>query len=69
MFAAVKVIGTFLLACVSVIAAILESNHPVLFAGAGTAFLLGIALAEGLRAYRNRVVRSSSTRQTSESPL
>jgi hypothetical protein len=57
--AAFKVIGTFLVACVSIIAAIMESNHPILFGGACAAFLLGIASAEGMRAYRNRTVRSS----------
>ncbi len=30
MFAAFKIIGTFLLACASVIAAIMESGHPAL---------------------------------------
>ena len=32
MFAAFKIIGTLLLACASVIAAIVESAHPLLFA-------------------------------------
>ena len=31
MFAAFKIIATFLLACVSVVAAIVESGHPLLF--------------------------------------
>jgi hypothetical protein len=58
-FAAFKVIGTFLLACVSIIAAIVESGHPILFGGACAAFILGIVGAEAFRAYRNRTVRSS----------
>jgi uncharacterized membrane protein YccC len=58
-FAAFKVIGTFLLACVSVIAAIVESRHPVLFGCACVAFVLGIVGAEVLRVRRNRTVRTS----------
>lgn len=59
MFAAFKVIGTFLVACLSVAAAIVESGHPVLFGCACVAFVIGIVGAEALRAYRNRTVRSS----------
>jgi hypothetical protein len=58
-FAAFKVIGTFLLACLSVVAAIVESGHPVLFGCACVAFVTGIVGAEALRAYRKRTVRSS----------
>lgn len=62
MFAAFKVVATFLLACVSVIAAIVESNHPILFGCACAAFVVGIVGAEGFRAYRRRTVRSSISR-------
>lgn len=62
MFAALKVIATFLLACGSVIAAIVESNHPILFGCACAAFLIGIVGAEGFRMYRSHSVRSSITR-------
>jgi uncharacterized membrane protein YccC len=58
-FAAFKIIGTLLLACASVIAAIVESGHPVLFGCLCAAFVVGIVGAEGYRAYRNRIVRSS----------
>jgi hypothetical protein len=58
-FAAFKVIGTFLLACVSVVAAIVESGHPLLFGCACVAFVLGIVGAEALRTHRKRTVRSS----------
>jgi uncharacterized membrane protein YccC len=58
-FAAFKIIGTFLLACVSIVAAIAESKHPLLFSCLCAAFVLGAVGAEGLRAYRNRTVRSS----------
>ena len=60
MFAAYKVIVTFLLACVSVVAAIVESGHPLLFGCACAAFVAGLIGAEALRAYRNRTVRSVS---------
>lgn len=59
MFAAFKIIVTFLLACVSVAAAIVESGHPVLFGCSGAAFVVGVVGAEVLRAYRNHTVRSS----------
>ena len=59
MFAAFKVIGTFLLACVSIIAAIVESKHPLLFGCAGVAFVVGIVGSEALRAYRKRTVRTA----------
>lgn len=59
MFAAFKVIVTFLLACVSVAAAIVESGHPLLFGCSCVAFVAGLIGAEALRAYRNRTVRSS----------
>jgi hypothetical protein len=57
-FAAFKVIGTFLLACASVVAGIWESGHPVLFSCACVAFVIGIIGAEIFRSYRNRTVRS-----------
>lgn len=59
MFAAFKVIGTLLLACVSIVAAIVESGHPVLFGCACAAFVIGIIGAEIFRSHRNRTVRSS----------
>jgi hypothetical protein len=58
-FAAFKIIGTLLLACASVIAAIVESGHPVLFGCLCAAFVVGIAGAEGYRVYRRHTVRSS----------
>jgi hypothetical protein len=59
-FAAFKVTVTFLLACASVVAAIVESGHPLLFGCSCGAFVAGIFGAEILRAYRNRAVRSTS---------
>jgi hypothetical protein len=58
-FAAFKIIGTLVLACASVIAAIVESGHPVLFGCLCAAFVVGIVGAEALRVYRNHNVRSS----------
>ena len=58
-FAAFKIIGTVLLACASVIAAIVESGHPVLFGCLCAAFVGGIVAAEGIRAHRKHNVRSS----------
>jgi uncharacterized membrane protein YccC len=58
-FAAFKIIGTLVLACASVIAAIVESGHPVLFGCLCAAFVAGIVGAEALRVYRNNNVRSS----------
>jgi hypothetical protein len=58
-FAAFKIIATFLLACASVLAAIVESRHPFLFGCLCAAFAAGVVGAEALRAYRSRTVRSS----------
>ena len=58
MFAAFKIIGTFLLACASIVAAIWESGHPLLFGCACAAFVAGLIGAEVFRAYRNGTVRS-----------
>jgi hypothetical protein len=58
-FAAFKIIGTLVLACASVIAALVESGHPVLFGCLCAAFVAGIVGAEALRVYRNHNVRSS----------
>jgi hypothetical protein len=58
-FAAFKVIATLLVACTSVIAAIVESGHPLLFGCLCAAFMVGIVAAEGYRFYRNHTVRSS----------
>lgn len=62
MFAAFKIIGTIMLACASVAAAIVESAHPLLFACLCAAFVVGIVGAEGYRWYRNHSVRSSIPR-------
>jgi uncharacterized membrane protein YjjB (DUF3815 family) len=56
---AFKIIASFLLACASVVAAIVESGHPLLFGCLCAAFVLGIVGAEGYRVYRNHNVRSS----------
>jgi uncharacterized membrane protein YjjB (DUF3815 family) len=58
-FAAFKVIATCLLACVSVIAALIESGHPLLFGCLCAAFVIGVLGAEAIRIYRNHTVRSS----------
>lgn len=57
MFAAFKILATFLLGCASVAAAIVESGHPFLFGCLCAAFIAGLAAAEAFRAYRNRSVR------------
>ncbi len=59
MFAALKIIATFLIACVSVVAAIVESGHPLLLTCLCAAFLSGVLGAEGFRAYRRNTVRSA----------
>jgi hypothetical protein len=46
----------------SVVAAIVESGHPLLFGCSCVAFVAGIFGAEVLRVYRNRTVRSVSSR-------
>lgn len=58
MFAAFKIIATFLLACVSVAAALAHTAHPLLMGCAGAAFAAGIIGAEGFRFFRSRTVRS-----------
>lgn len=58
MFAAFKVVAAVVIACASVIAAIVESAHPTLFCCLFVAFILGAIAAEGLRAYRRRTIRS-----------
>lgn len=59
MFAAFKFIATFMVACVSVIAAIAESRHPWLFSCACAAFVVGALGAECFRMYRKNTVRSA----------
>ncbi len=59
MFAALKIIATFLIACVSLVAAIVESEHPVLFSCLCAAFLAGVLGAEGMRMHRRKTVRSA----------
>lgn len=59
MFAAFKILATFLVACVSVVVAVVESGHPLLIGCSGAAFLIGLASAEIFRVYRNHTVRSS----------
>jgi hypothetical protein len=58
-FALFKIVATFVLACLSVIAAVLESRHPTLFACLVAAFVGGAFASEVVRTYRNRTVRSS----------
>ena len=62
MLAAFKIVLTFLLASASVIAAIVESGHPLLFGCLCAAFAVGIVGSEGYRWYRNNSVRSSIPR-------
>ena len=59
MFAAFKVMATFLVACVSVGAAIVKSGHPLLFSCLCAAFLVGVFGAEAVQLYRKHTVRSS----------
>ena len=58
MFAVFKLVATLVLAMGSVIAAIVESRHPLLFSCLVLAFVCGASAAEALRAHRNRTVRS-----------
>jgi len=58
-FAAFKFIGTFIVACASVVAAIVESGHPWLLSCACAAFGLGALGAEVFRMYRRNTVRSA----------
>ena len=58
MFAAFKVAVAFMVACGSIIAAIAESRHPLLFGCLCLAFTAGAAAAEVVRARRNSSVRS-----------
>ena len=62
MFAVFKIIGTIVLACASVGAAIVESGHPLLFGCLCTAFVVGIIGAEGFQWHRKHTVRSSIPR-------
>lgn len=62
MFAAFKIIATIMLACASVVAAIVESEHPLVLGCVCAAFVIGIVGAEGYRWYRNNSVRSSIPR-------
>jgi hypothetical protein len=57
-FAAIKVAAACALACGSIIAAIAESRHPLLFGCLCVAFTAGAAAAEVFRAHRNSSVRS-----------
>jgi hypothetical protein len=57
-FAAFKVVAVFVIACASVIAAIVESERPALCSCLFAAFIVGAAAAEGFRAYRRRTIRS-----------
>jgi hypothetical protein len=60
--AAFKIVLTFLVACASVVAAVVESGHPLLFGCLSAAFAVGIIGSEGYRWYRNNSVRSSIPR-------
>ncbi|HEY6484574.1 MAG TPA: hypothetical protein VIY54_13705 [Steroidobacteraceae bacterium] len=59
MFAAFKIAVTFALACASVVAAIVESGHPLLFGCLCIAFILGVVAAETHRGLRKQAVRSA----------
>jgi hypothetical protein len=61
-FAAFKILLTFLVACAAGFAAIAESGHPLLFGCLSAAFVVGIVGSEGYRWYRNNSVRSSIPR-------
>ena len=58
MFAVFKLVAKLVLALGSVVAAILESRHPVLFSCLVAAFVAGAIASELLRAHRTRTVRS-----------
>ncbi len=58
MFALFKLVATLVLALGSVVAAIIESRHPILFSCLVAAFVAGAIASELLRAHRNRTVRS-----------
>ena len=62
MFAVFKIVATIVLACGSVVAAILESRHPTLFSCLVAAFVVGAVASEVFRSYRNGSVRSSAVR-------
>lgn len=57
MFAALKITATFVIACVSLVAAIVGSGHPLLFGCLCAAFVAGALGAEGLRVRRRKTVR------------
>lgn len=57
-FAAFKIIVTIGVAALSVIAAIAESTHPLLFTCLVGAFVAGAVGAEVFRSHRDRSVRS-----------
>lgn len=59
MFAAFKIAATFALACASVVAAIVESGHPLLFGCLCVAFIVGVVAAESVRGMRKATVRSA----------
>jgi hypothetical protein len=58
-FAAFKIIGSLLLACASIVAAIAGSGHPLFFGCLFVAFGAGALGAEIVRAHRRHSVRSS----------
>ena len=58
MFAAVKILFALVIACGSVIVAILESTHPTFIACCGMAFAVGAIAGELVRVRRRRTVRS-----------
>jgi hypothetical protein len=59
-FAAFKIIATIVVAALSVIAAIAESTHPLLFTCLVGAFVAGAVGAEIFRSHRSRSVRSQA---------
>ena len=58
MFAAVKVILAVGIACGTLIATIAQATHPELVACFWVAFACGAIAAEGVRAHRQRSIRS-----------
>jgi hypothetical protein len=61
-FAALKIVLSLLVARASVVAAVFESAHPLLFGCLCGAFAVGIFGSEVYRWFRNNSVRSSIPR-------
>jgi hypothetical protein len=69
MFAAVKIIVAFLVACGSVIAVIVESTHPGFVTCLCVAFAVGVIAGEVVKARRRRAVRWLGRRAGVAGPL